>query len=280
MDIPTLAIVGVGLIGGSVALAARQRQMARRVLGVGRSAETLRRARDAGMVDEVSQDLLAAATADVVVFCTPVDLIASQILALAPHCHPGTLITDAGSTKAALVGEIRGRLPAGVAFVGAHPLAGSEKQGPEHASADLFQGRLVVLTPWPADDPALARASAFWQGLGARIRVMSPEEHDRGLALTSHLPHLAASALAGLLPPELAGLTATGFRDATRIAAGDPRLWTAIFRANRGPLLEALARYAAHLEKFRAALTTEDFGLVEELLRQGKLARDQLGADR
>jgi prephenate dehydrogenase len=276
MEIAKLAIVGVGLIGGSVSLAARKRKVARRVLGVGRNSEALRRTLAAGIVEEISSDLTAAAAADVVVFCTPVDLIPSQVVAVAPHCRSGTLLTDAGSTKAALVREVRERLPAGVAFVGAHPLAGSEKQGAEHASADLFQDRLVVLTPCPADDPALGHAVAFWQALGARTRIMSPEEHDRGVALTSHLPHLASAALAGILPPELAGLTATGFRDATRLAAGDPRLWTAIFQANRCPLLEALARFGAGLEQFRAALSAEDFDAIEALLRRGKQARDGL----
>jgi prephenate dehydrogenase len=276
MEISSLAIVGVGLIGGSIALAAKRRGLARHVLGVGRNLDTLRRALSSGIVDEVSPELAVAARAEVVVFCTPVDLVAAQVLAVAPQCRPGTLLTDAGSTKAAIVRDVYGRLPPGVAFVGAHPLAGSEKQGAEYADADLFQHRLVVLTPYVTDDPALGRAVEFWEALGARTRIMDAEEHDRALALTSHLPHLAASALAGILPPELAELTATGFRDTTRLAAGGPSLWTAIFRANRAAVLEALDRFGERLKDFRRTLAAEDYGALEALLREGKQARDGL----
>src|SRR5262249_12877032 len=147
-------------------------------------------------------DLTAAARgADVVVFCTPVDRIVEQVLETAPACAPGTLLTDAGSTKAGIVHGLEGRLPPDVAFVGSHPLAGSEKRGPEFAEARLFQGRLTIVTRTPRTDPAaLERTAAFWQALGSRVRLMDPEEHDRALALTSHLPHLLASALAGILP--------------------------------------------------------------------------------
>ena len=165
----------------------------------------------------------AVGQADLAVFCTPVDHLAAEVLAVALHCRPGVLLTDAGSTKAAIVRAIDGKLPPGVAFVGSHPLAGSEKQGPTHADADLFVGRLVVVTPTAAtEEPALARIVTFWEGLGARVKFMDPEAHDRALALTSHLPHLVASALAGVMPTDLKELIATGFRDTTRIAAGDP----------------------------------------------------------
>src|SRR5262249_41920008 len=155
-----------------------------------------------------------------VVFCTPVDHIAEQVLQTAPHCRPGALLTDVGSTKAGIVHAVEGRLPAGVAFVGAHPLAGSEKHGPDAAAEELCQGRLVVLTPCRGAGNDLDRAAEFWKALGARVRVMDAEEHDRALARTSHLPHLAASALAATVSGELLGLTASGFRDATRLAAG------------------------------------------------------------
>src|SRR5262245_19610456 len=227
MKIRTLTIVGVGLIGGSVGLAAKRRGLAERVLGAGRQRASLDRALALGAIDEGLLDLSAAVhRADLAVFCTPVDGIAAQVLAAAPGCAAGTLLTDAGSTKAAIVRGVEGRLPDGVAFVGSHPLAGSEKRGPEHADPDLFLGRLAVVTQTPRTDPAaLERTAAFWRALGSRVRVMSPEEHDRALALTSHLPHLMAAALAGVLPPELHELTAGGFRDTTRVAAGEPSLW-------------------------------------------------------
>ncbi|HYT91470.1 MAG TPA: prephenate dehydrogenase/arogenate dehydrogenase family protein [Gemmataceae bacterium] len=280
MTIHTLTIVGVGLIGGSIGLAARQRGLVRRILGVGRQRDSLERARRLGVVDDWSLDLVTAVgQADVAVFCTPVDQIAAQVLAAAPACAAGTLLTDAGSTKASIVGGVEGRLPPGVAFVGSHPLAGSEKRGPEHADAQLFQGRLTVVTPTPqTDGAAVERVAAFWAGLGSRVCVMSPEDHDRALALTSHLPHLLASAMAGILPPELHDLTASGFRDTTRIAAGDPGLWTAIFAHNRAAVLDALRLFSARLTEFQAALEAGDCAALDHFLTQAKKVRDALGS--
>jgi len=234
MRIDTLALVGVGLIGGSVGLAARKRGVAGRILGVDSRPEVLQRALTRAAVDEARPDVRSmAADADVVVFCTPVDVIAGQVVEAASACRPGVLLTDAGSTKAAIVRDVEGRLPQGAGFVGGHPLAGSEKQGPEHANAELFEGRVVVLTPTSrTDDKALSQATALWEALGARVRLMDPEEHDRAMAMTSHLPHVTAAALAGVLPPEWSGLTAGGFRDATRVASGGPELWAAILQAN------------------------------------------------
>jgi cyclohexadieny/prephenate dehydrogenase len=279
MFVRTLTIVGVGLIGGSIGLAARRRSVAGRILGAGRNKDSLQRAGAAGAIDEAFLEPAAAVhQADVAVFCTPVDLIPEQVLALAPGCRPGTLLTDAGSTKAAIVRRLDGRLPPGVAFVGSHPLAGSEKRGPEHAHADLFQGRLVVLTPTAQTDPeALARTAEFWQALGARVRSMEPEEHDRALALTSHLPHLLAAALAGILPEALHDLTASGFRSTTRVAAGDPALWTGIFEQNRQALLDALALLEGRVAEFRRALETNDRRCLDDLLTQARRVRDALG---
>jgi prephenate dehydrogenase len=279
MKIDTLTIVGVGLIGGSIGLAARRRGVARQILGVGRHAASLNEALAVGAIDEASFDLSAVHRAEVAVFCTPVDRIAEQVLAAAPGCAAGTLLTDAGSTKSAIVRQIGNRLPPGVAFVGSHPLAGSEKRGPRHADADLFEGRLTVVTQAPDTDPAaLERTAAFWRALGARVRVMNPEEHDQALALTSHLPHLLAAALAGVLPRSLYELTATGFRDTTRVAAGDPELWRAIFLHNRGALLEMMQLLGGRLAEFRAALERGDAASLDELLAQAKEVRDALGS--
>jgi cyclohexadieny/prephenate dehydrogenase len=279
MQLNILTIVGVGLIGGSIGLAARRRGLARAVRGVGRQRASLDEARRLGVIDEAYLTLTdAAAGSDLVVFCTPVDRIAAQVLEAAPHCKPGTILTDAGSTKAVIVRAIDGQLPAGVVFVGSHPLAGSEKRGPESADPDLFDGRWTVLTPTEATDAtALVRVQAFWQALGSRTRVMSPEEHDRALALTSHLPHLLAAALAGVLPPELHALTATGFRDTTRVAAGDPALWTAILAHNREAVLAALASVEGRLHEFRRAMESGDDRAIRELLGQAKEVRDALG---
>jgi prephenate dehydrogenase len=279
MRIGSLTIVGVGLIGGSLGLAARRRGLAGRVIGAGRQAATLERARQLGAIDEGCLDFAdAVRRSEVAVFCTPVHLIAEQVLAAAPGCEAGTLLTDAGSTKAAIVAALDGRLPPGVSFVGSHPLAGSEKSGPEHARPDLFEGRVTVVTPAPhTDAAAVERTVTFWQALGCRVLLMEPDEHDRALAVTSHLPHLLASALAGTLPPELRGLTASGFRDTTRIAAGDPSLWTGIFLQNRAAVLEALAALQGQLDQFRAALTAGDRAALDALLARSKRSRDALG---
>jgi prephenate dehydrogenase len=280
MRIGTLTIVGVGLIGGSIGLAARRRGLAGRVIGAGRHAATLERARQLGAIDHLCLDLTEAVRrADVAVFCTPVTLIPEQVLAAAPACGNGTLLTDAGSTKGAIVRALDGRLPRGVRFVGSHPLAGSEKRGPEHADADLFQGRVTVVTPTPhADGAAVERTVEFWKALDSRVVVMGPDEHDRALAMTSHLPHLMASALAGVLPTELRELAATGFRDTTRVAAGDPSLWTGIFMQNRAALVEALGTLQDQVLEFKKALSAGDEAAIDALLARGKRSRDALGS--
>lgn len=277
MRVNTLVIVGVGLIGGSIALAARRRGIAARIVGIDQEAEALARARRDGMIDEGHADLSAAACGDLILFCTPVDGIAAQAIEVSAHCRPGTLMSDTGSTKAAILRDVRGQLPAGVEFIGSHPLAGSEKHGPAHASAHLFEGRVVVVTPESdSTDNDLAQIHDFWTTLGARVQVMDAEEHDRALALTSHLPHLLSSALAGILPPELHALTASGFRDVTRLAAGQTGLWSAIFGANQTHLLTALDRLEEQLRNFRTALLAGDRTALESLLQQGKKVRDDL----
>jgi prephenate dehydrogenase len=278
MTLKKLAIVGVGLIGGSVALAARQRGFAARVVGADHDRVALDQALAGGLVDEACLDPAeAVASAEVVVFCAPVDRIAALVLAAAPHCAPGALLTDTGSTKGAIVAEVESGLPAGLLFAGSHPLAGSEKKGPLHARADLFADRLVIVTRTsrtPAE--AVERATALWAALGARVRVMSPEEHDRSLALTSHLPQLAASALAGVLPAELFGLAATGFRDTTRLAGSNADMWVPIFAQNRAAVLAALERFEEQLACFRRALEADDRAAVARLMGEGKRARDAL----
>jgi prephenate dehydrogenase len=280
MKLHTLVIVGVGLIGGSIGLAARRRGLAERIVGVGRQQSSLDAALALGAIDEGSLDLIAAVSrADLAVFCTPVDRIAEQVLDSAPHCRPGTLLTDAGSTKAAIVAAIEAELPAHVHFVGSHPLAGSEKRGPEFADAELYQDRLTIVTTTPRTKPNnVERVTAFWQALGSHVKVMSPDEHDSALAMTSHLPHLTASALAGVLPLALRDLTASGFRDSTRVAAGDPSLWTGIFLQNRAAMLVALESLQARLVLFRQAIAAGDRATLDTLLTQAKRMRDALGS--
>jgi prephenate dehydrogenase len=278
MEQVTLSLVGVGLLGGSVALAARQRRVVTRVIGCDRSEDVLRRALDLHLIDEATTDLQhAVAEADIVVFCTPVSMIVEQVLQCVPWYRSGTLVTDVGSTKAAIARGIEGRLPQGVTFIGSHPLAGSEKSGPEYARADLFENRLVVVTPGKdATIDDCTRVMDFWHLLGASVKPLSPEEHDRALAMTSHLPHLVASVLAGVLPEEWRGLTATGFRDTTRIAAGNIEMWRAIFQANQPALLEMVERFREQLEEFRVALQKQDAEAITRLLEVGKVSREAL----
>ena len=277
MRIGTLAVVGVGLIGGSIGLAARIRRVAGRVVGVDPDAAGLARAAARGAIDAAAGLDSAAGEADLIVVCTPVDVLAGHILAAAARCRPGTVLTDTGSIKSAVVAAVEGRLPPGVTFVGGHPLAGSDKQGAAHSDAEMFQKRNVVLTPIPSTEPsALKTVRHFWQALGAQVITLSPDEHDRALARTSHLPHLASAALAGTLSPDLSSLTATGFRDTTRIAAGDPALWAAILLANRDPVLSALAPFEDRLARFRAALEAGDRPALLALLAEGQTARHRL----
>jgi len=276
----TITIVGVGLIGGSIGQAVRRRGVAKTVIGVGRDPASLNQARACGAIDRSTLDLAEGARyADLVIFCTPVDKIAGQVRTAASVCKPGTLLTDAGSTKAAIVRDLEEGLPSGIHFVGSHPLAGSEKRGPANASADLFEGRLTLVTPTPRTDPdAVRRVSDFWRALGSEVRTLDPESHDWALALTSHLPHLAASALAGLVPPIYRDFTASGFRDTTRIAAGDPVLWAAIFRQNALAMRDALERFTNRLDEFRNAMMDDDETTLIELLAQAKRVRDALGS--
>ncbi len=218
----TVAIVGVGLIGGSIGLALRTRALADRVIGIGRRQASLRIARRVGAVTNTTIELhKGVAEADLVVVCTPVGHIVEHVRSAAAHCRPGTLITDAGSTKQAIVAALDEQLPGGCRFLGSHPLAGSEKSGPAHADAELFEGRVAVITPTVntrAED--YDRVAHFWQALGSVVVRMSPEEHDRALAITSHLPHVAAAALATTVPEHLFRLAGAGLLDTSRLAAG------------------------------------------------------------
>ncbi|MFM8272017.1 MAG: prephenate dehydrogenase [Gemmata sp.] len=275
-----VTIVGVGLIGGSVGLAAKARGAAARLVGVDRDEGVLARAVAVGAVDGGTTDLADGVRgSELVVVCTPVDRVAEVVLAAAPHAGPGTLFTDAGSTKRRIVADVQGRLPAGIEFVPAHPLAGSEKAGPEHARADLFVNRVTVVvvsnssTAWERT----VAVGRFWEALGSRVTLMNADEHDRVLAVTSHLPHAVASAAAGATPEEWLRLSAGGFRDVTRIAAGDPALWAAIFLANRDAVLAAVDSFSERLSAFRTLLDAGDRAGLMQWLTEGKQVRDALG---
>jgi prephenate dehydrogenase len=277
-----VAIVGVGLIGGSIGLALRARGLAAQVIGIGRNPSTVDEAVRLGAIGRAAPALEAgAASADVVIVCTPVNRIADDVRLVSEIAPPHVLVTDAGSAKRQIVEAIERDPRSAALFVGAHPLAGSEQRGVAHARADLFDGRLCVLTPTPRTRLDRARrARSFWQALGCRILEMSPAEHDEVLAYTSHLPHALAAALASSVPIEWQPISAGAYRDGTRVAAGDTALWTAIFRDNRGPLLKALGTLQERLDALKYALMTDDEDAISRWWDEGKAHRDLLDSQR
>jgi len=276
----TVAIVGVGLIGGSVGLALRKRGLAAEVVGVGRNRAALEEIRRQGAIHRGTTALEeGVAGAQVVVVCTPVNRIPDDVRRAAESAGPDLLVTDAGSTKRRIVEAVERHPRSAGVFVGAHPLAGSERRGAAHASADLFQDRVCMLTPTHRTQPEqLRRARAFWASLGSRLVEMSPVEHDEILAHTSHLPHALAAALAASVPAEWQALAAGAFRDGTRVAAADTDLWTAIFRDNRGPLLKALGHLQESLDAFNYALMTDDEDAIRRWWDHAKKRRDLFDA--
>ena len=239
-----MAVLGLGLLGGSTALAARQRGAVREVRGYARRRGPLEAARAAGVIDDFGELSEVVADADLVVLDTPVGAMSRVLEAAVPFLREGTVVTDVGSVKGELARTLPGLLPAGVSFVGSHPMAGSHVVGVEHADSELFAGRRVVVTPTETSPPAVvARVARFWEALGADVVRRSPEAHDEQVAWVSHLPHLVAYAFAlayGEAPPGSHELTGTGFRDFTRIARSDPEMWTEILATNQkalaGPL--------------------------------------------
>jgi prephenate dehydrogenase len=276
----TVTIVGVGLIGGSIGLALRSRGLAERVIGMGRRPESLRQAMEVGAVTETSLDLeTSIRPADLIVFATPVDRIAPAILEASRLFSSQALITDAGSTKAEMIGELDAALPPKIRFIGGHPLAGGEKAGVEYATADLFEGRVAIVTPTDRTPRQVVRdATEFWASLGARVITMSPEEHDEAVAAISHLPHLLASAVARSTPKERLDLAASGWRDTTRIAAGDAELWTQILLTNRRNVLKSIARFEKTVSRFKEALKNDDPAALKRLLAEAKRIRDAVGS--
>ena len=274
-----LAVLGLGLLGGSVAWAARARGMAAEVVGCGRHGEPLRRALARGLVDRVAVDpALAVAGADLVVLATPVAAMAERVRAASPGLRPGALVTDVGSVKAPLAETLPGLLPPGVAYVGAHPMAGSHERGAEHARPDLFEGAVCVVTATPSTQAdALARIESFWCGLGARIVRRDPATHDREVAWMSHVPHALAFAFAralGEAPDGAREVAGPGFRDFTRIARSDPELWAEILVANGKALAGPLACVAGQLAELARAVEAGDADAATRLLGEARTNLD------
>lgn len=276
-ELDRVAIVGVGLLGGSIGLALRAAGFTGRRIGIGRRRSSLNKALAYDAVDEVTcEPADGVAGAKLVILGAPVGMFADLLRRMAPGLKPGTLVTDVASTKAEVVRLTARLLPRGVRFVGSHPMAGSEKTGVEYARADLFDDALCILTPTKSTPPETVRqVEVFWRALGARTTRLSPRQHDRLLARISHLPHAVASALVQIARArnaiELAG---PGFGDSTRIASGDAAMWTDIFRTNAGSMMEAIDLLIAELQKLRGRLAKDDAKAIERWLASSKTTRD------
>ncbi len=277
-----VAIIGAGLLGGSFGLAIREMFPSAVVIGVSRSQSSRDAAIQSGAVTSAISDVDAACDgSDLVVVSTPVDSIASIVIRASERCDHDALVIDLGSTKATIVRTVDQDKRASRVFVGTHPIAGSEKTGAEHACRDLFSGRTVIVTP-SANTPIrhVERTIALWKSLHSRVVQMSPEDHDVALASVSHVPHLVASMLAGLLSQEASQLVGTGWIDTTRVASGDANLWTAICRENSPAILQGLHSASGWLERLASGLRSGDFELVRQMLEDSKRVRDTVVASR
>ena len=262
-----VALIGLGLIAGSMALAMRRRGLAGEVTGYARTPATRETARRIGLVDRVCDSAAeAVAGADLVVLCVPVGAMGAVAAEIAPHLAPGAVVSDVGSVKRAVVEAVAPHIPPGVQFIPAHPLAGTEHSGPESGFATLFENRWCLLIPQPDTDPqALARLRALWEGMGAHVDEMDADHHDLVLAVTSHTPHLIAYTMVGVADDlrrvtdsEVIKYSAAGFRDFTRIAASDPTMWRDVFLTNKEATLEILGRFTEELFVLQRAIRRGD----------------------
>ncbi|RJP21994.1 MAG: prephenate dehydrogenase/arogenate dehydrogenase family protein [Candidatus Abyssobacteria bacterium SURF_5] len=274
-----VAIIGVGLIGGSIGLALKKRGLCGSITGLGRSHQSLANAAKAGAIDEAAPDIPEAVNgADLVVVCTPVGSVAGVIAEMDSSLEENAYVTDVGSTKLNIVRAVEELPRASMRYVGSHPLAGSDRKGAAHASADLFEGAAVFVTPTLATNPQVNETiQELWARLGAKVVEVAPEAHDRIVARTSHLPHIAASLLvAGLrtLSPEDNRLVGKGFLDTTRIAASDPEMWTEICLENIEEIREAMATLREDMEEFDLYLSEGSYEKLFEFFRSVKIVRD------
>ncbi|MQX37063.1 prephenate/arogenate dehydrogenase family protein [Roseospira navarrensis] len=262
-----LAIVGIGLIGSSLARAVRAEGLARTIVCADANADHAARAKAIGIVDEATTDPAeAAAGADLVMLCVPIGAYADVARTIGPALKPGAIVTDVGSVKQAVIDAVAPHLPEGVHLVPGHPVAGTEKSGPDAGFAALFPGRWCILTPVPgADEGATRKVADLWRACGMTVERMDPGHHDRVLAITSHLPHLIAYTIVGTatdleehLRQEVIKYSASGFRDFTRIAGSDPTMWRDVFLNNREAVLDCLQRF------------TEDLTALQRSIRRGE----------
>ena len=277
-----VALIGIGLIGSSLARALRRDSPGTAIVACARRAETLATVRRLELADETTDDpARAAAGADLVVIATPLSAYAEIGQRIAPALQPGAILTDVGSVKQAVIRDLRPYLPAGVHFVPGHPVAGTEHSGPESGFAELFHGRWCILIDLPETAPdAVARVERMWEQFGMRVVTMSADHHDKVLAVTSHLPHLIAYTIVGTatdledsLKSEVVEFSASGFRDFTRIAASDPVMWRDIFLNNREAVLEILQRFNEDLTALQRAIRWGEGDKLQDLFTRTRAIR-------
>ena len=277
-----LALIGLGLIGSSIAWAAKKQGLAASIVGTARTPATRRTALRLGFIDQAFEHAADAVKgADLVIICTPVGTYKAIAAEIAPHLAPGAILSDVGSVKQTVVRDVAPALPDGVHFVPGHPIAGTEHSGPEAGFAELFQGRWCILTPPPHTDPkAVATVRKFWERIGSRVDIMDPAHHDKVLAITSHLPHLIAFTIVGTatdlenhLKGEVIKFAASGFRDFTRIAASDPVMWRDIFLTNKEAVLEMLGRLTEDLAAMQRAIRWGEGDKLQDLFTRTRAIR-------
>lgn len=281
-EVGHITVVGVGLLGGSIGLAAKAADDRVTVVGVGRRQASLDRALAAGAADRATLDIAeGVAKADLVVLATPLGAYEAHLQALGGALPARAVVTDVGSTKAVVVRLAEGILGRGGPFVGSHPMAGGEHRGVEFARADLFVGATCIVTPTPAAPAGrVRRVERFWRSLGAATVRMAPAAHDRAVARVSHLPHVLAAAIVALQNARSGNLAGTGFLDTTRIASGDPAMWREILLTNRTALLAAIDAADEHLMRLRDLIEVGDAAAIERYLAAAKRRRDRLLAER
>ncbi|MEI9925090.1 MAG: prephenate/arogenate dehydrogenase family protein [Bradyrhizobium sp.] len=286
-----IALIGFGLIGGSIARAARAQGLAGEIVTTARSAKTRARVMELGIVDYVLEtNAQAVENADLVILCIPVGACGPVAQEIAGHLKRGAIVSDVGSVKGAVVRDMAPYLPEGVHFVPAHPVAGTEHSGPDSGFAELFINRWCILTPPEGTDAAaVEKLRAFWAAIGAKVEIMTPDHHDMVLAITSHLPHLiaytivgTADELEGVTQSEVLKFSAGGFRDFTRIAASDPTMWRDVFLTNKDAVLEMLGTFTEDLSKLTRAIRRGDGeALFEHFTRTRAIRRGivEIGQD-
>ena len=277
-----MALIGVGLIGSSMAHGARKERLARHIAGYARREETRAAAAKAGFADSLHGDLVSCVEdADLVVLASPVGAFGEIAREIGPHLQEGAILTDVGSVKMAVVRDVGPHVPEGVHFIPGHPIAGTEQSGPEAGFAELFHGRWCILTPPPGSDAdAVERLKGFWERLGSMVEIMDPKHHDLVLAVVSHLPHLIAYNIVGtaadletVTQSEVIKFSASGFRDFTRIAASDPTMWRDIFLNNREAVLEMLGRFTEDLTALQRAIRWGDGDALFNLFSRTRTIR-------